>query len=248
VVPAHLRGDAGLDMTLRDRCADLAAALLRRPSYQDRLRMLIERYVPGYSFADVGCMWNVDGAYAFHALDKGAVQVTGIDLMAPSERFQAENARRGSRVTFVQGDINDPKLPERLGRVDVVFCSGVLYHMPNPVGTLEQLRAMCRRTLILGSATIPEQGIPQLAVYYPFLDARFHRRLLRRIDHARVGLDTAFRRDWPYANWFWGLTPSCVQAMLRTVGFEVQEVHTWRGAVCIVCRPRDTDVGASAGR
>ncbi len=235
-------------MTLRDRCADLAAALLRRPSYQDRLRMLIERYVPGHSFADVGCMWNVDGAYAFHALDKGAVQVTGIDLMAPSERFQAENARRGSRVTFVQGDINDPKLPERLGRVDVVFCSGVLYHMPNPVRTLEQLRAMCRRTLILGSATIPEQAIPQLAVYYPFLDTRFHRRLVRRIDHARAGLDTAFRRDWVYANWFWGLTPSCVQAMLRTVGFEVQEVHTWRRAVCVVCRLRDTDVGASAGR
>jgi len=99
-------------MTLRDRCAHLAAALLRRPSYQDRLRMLIERHVPGHSFADVGCMWNVDGAYAFHALDQGAVQVTGIDLMAPSERFQAENARRGSRIAFVQGDINDPKLLE----------------------------------------------------------------------------------------------------------------------------------------
>src|SRR5437899_12309912 len=90
-------------MRLSDRCVGLAATLLGRPSYQDRLRMLIERHAPGRSFADVGCMWNVDGAYAFHALDKGAVQVTGIDLMAPSERLQAENARRGSRVTFVQG-------------------------------------------------------------------------------------------------------------------------------------------------
>jgi 2-polyprenyl-3-methyl-5-hydroxy-6-metoxy-1,4-benzoquinol methylase len=226
-------------MTLRGRCAGLVAALLHRPSYQDRLRMLIERHAPGTSFVDVGCMWNVDGAYAFHAVDKGAVQVTGIDLQAASERFHAENARRGSRVTFVQGDINDPTLPERLGRTDVVFCSGVLYHVPNPLTTLEQLRALCRRTLILGSATIPEQGIPQLAVYYPFLDARFHGKLVPRTDHARVGLDTAFRHDSYYANWFWGLTLSCLRAMLETVGFETLEVYTWRRAVCVVCAPRE---------
>ena len=40
-------------MTLRDRCAGLAAALQRQPSYHDRLRMLIERHVPGSS-ADEG--------------------------------------------------------------------------------------------------------------------------------------------------------------------------------------------------
>jgi len=229
-------------MTLGDRCAGLAAALLRRPSYQDRLRMLIERHAPGHSFVDVGCMWNVDGTYAFHALDQGAVRVTGIDVQGATERFHTENRRRGSRVAFVEGDINDPTLPERLGRFDVVFCSGVLYHMPNPLTTLEQLRALCGRTLILGSATIPEQGIPQLALYYPFLDARFHRKLVPRIDWVKFGLDTTFRHDWYYANWFWGLTPSCAQAMLRTVGFEVQEVHNWRRALCVVCAPRDRGV------
>jgi len=226
-------------MTLRDRCAGLAAALLRRPPYQDRLRMLIERHAPGHSFVDVGCMWNVDGAYAFHALDKGAVQVTGVDVQEATERFHAENARRVLRVTFVQGDINDPTLPGRLGKVDVVFCSGVLYHMPNPLTTVEQLRALCRRTLILGSATIPEQDIPQLAVYYPLLDARFHRKLVRRIAGVKFGLDTAFRHDWYYANWFWGFTPSCIRAMLATVGFETLEVYTWRRAACFVCTPRD---------
>jgi SAM-dependent methyltransferase len=233
-------------MTLRDRCAGLAAKLLRRPSYQDRLRMLIERLAPGRSFVDVGCMWNVDGAYAFHALDQGAVGVTGIDVMGATDHFHAENARRGSRVTFVQADINDPTLPARLGKVDVVFCSGVLYHMPNPLTTLEQLRALCGRTLILGSATIPELHIPQVAVYYPFLDARFHRTLVRRTDHTKFGLDTAFRHDWRYANWFWGLTPSCVRAMLATTGFDTLEVYTWRSAVCIVCAPRDAGISSSA--
>ena len=208
--------------------------------------MLIQRHAPGRSFVDVGCMWNVDGAYAFHALDEGAVQVTGIDLQEATARFHAENARRGSRVTFVQADINDATLPARLGKVDVVFCSGVLYHMPSPLTTLERLRALCGRTLILGSATIPEQHIPQVAVYYPFLDARFHGMLVGHLDHPRFGLDTTFRHDWPYANWFWGLTPSCVRAMLATTGFETLEVYTWRSAVCIVCAPRDAGTGASA--
>ncbi len=198
------------------------------------MRQLIERHAAGRSFVDVGCMWNVDGAYAFHAFDRGATQVTGIDLLAATEAFVAENARRGSPVTIVQGDVNDPALTERLGKVDVVFCSGVLYHVPNPVATLQQLRALCRETLILGSATIRERRTPQTAVYYPFLDARARGRMTYRTPHLKVGLDTAMRDDWLYANWFWGLTPSCVQAMLRTAGFEPFEVHHFRHAVCVV--------------
>ena len=230
----------GIATTLVERCASLAAALLRRPPYQDRLRMLIERHAPGRSFVDVGCMWNVDGAYAFHALDNGAAKVTGVDVQGASERFQAENARRGSRVSFMKADINDATLPAKLGKVDVVFCSGVLYHVPSPLRTLERLLAICGQRLILGSATIPEQRIPQMAVYYPFLDERAHRRLVPHNDWTKVGVDTPFHRDWYYANWFWGLTPSCVRAMLATVGFEVLESYTWRRAICVVCAPRET--------
>ena len=55
----------------------------------------------------------------------------------------------------MQGDINDPDLPARLGRFDVVFCSGIIYHVPNPVLTLEQLRRLCGRVLILASPCFP---------------------------------------------------------------------------------------------
>jgi hypothetical protein len=76
---------------------------------------------------------------------------------------------------------------------------------------------------------------PQAAVHHPFLDERSRRRLAAPTEHVKFGLDTEFRADRAYANWFWGFTPSCVTAMLKTVGFEVLEMHPYRHAVCLVC-------------
>jgi hypothetical protein len=59
---------------------------------------LLRAFAPGRSVVDVGCMWAVAGAYCFAAEDAGASAVTGVDLMPVSERFEAEQARRGSAV------------------------------------------------------------------------------------------------------------------------------------------------------
>jgi SAM-dependent methyltransferase len=216
----------------------LASVLRLRSSLPARYRDLIARHAPGGSFADVGCMWNVDGTYAFHALDQGATRVVGVDLMPATERFLARNHARDDRVRFVHGDINDPTVVDGLGAFDTVFCSGVLYHVPNPVLTLEQLRRICRRVLILVSATIPELGVSQGAIFLPFLDARQRRRLNFRTPDVKMALDSAFVAEQGYANWFWGLTPTCIEAMVRSVGFEVSERYRYRHALCLVCRPR----------
>ena len=206
-----------------------------RPTVPDRYRALIARHAPGRTFIDVGCMWAVHGAYAFHALESGATAVTGVDLMAPSPEFVTRNLASGGGVRFVQGDINDPATSAAVGTADVVFCAGVLYHVPNPLLTLEQLRRICGETLLLGSATIPEQRQPQTAVFLPYLDARRRRALTYRSADVKIGLDTEFVRDQGYANWFWGLTPSAVEAMLRAAGFEVRERYLHRRSVCLVC-------------
>jgi SAM-dependent methyltransferase len=180
-------------------------------------------------------MWNVDGAYLFYALDSGAVGATGVDVRDVTEEFNAQNERRGSRARFFRGDVNDASLVERVGPADVVFCSGVLYHMPNPILTLEQLKRLSRPLLILGSATIPELAVPHGAIYYPFLDERARRALTYRTPHPKIGLDTDYRPEWDYSNFFWGLTPSCIDAMLQTVGFRVVERFKWRHSLCVVC-------------
>src|SRR4051794_35704201 len=102
---------------------------------------LIARFVGGKSFLDVGCMWSVDGALCFAAEDAGASRVTGLDVMAATPAFESERARRESRVQFVCGDLHDPGVVEPH---DVVWCSGVLYHVPDPVLALRRLRSLTR--------------------------------------------------------------------------------------------------------
>jgi len=183
-------------------------------------------------------MWKVDGAYAFHALAEGAARVTGLDVSLATPMFEACNQASGGRVGFVQGDVNDPALASTLGAADVVFCSGVLYHVPNPILTLQRLRGLCRETLLLGCATIPELGHPQSAVFLPFLPAAARAALTYRTGDEKIGLDGAFVPEWGYGNWFWGFTPSCVEAMARAAEFEVTERYPYRHAICLVCRPR----------
>src|SRR4051794_21275364 len=100
----------------------------RRRRVADR-DALVRAHAPGRSFLDVGCMWSVDGAVSFLAEDAGATAVTGLDLMPASERFEREREQRSSAVRFVQGDLHDTDV----GRHDVVWCFGVLYHVPSPL-------------------------------------------------------------------------------------------------------------------
>ncbi len=205
---------------------------------EERWRELIARHAPGRSFADVGCMWKVDGAYAFLAADRGATAVTGIDVMAATPGFAAANRARADAVRFRQGDVNDPALVDWAGVSDVVFCSGVLYHVPNPVFTLEQLRRICRETLILATASLAGARLPNAAVFVPGLDARRRAGLTYRTRWAKVGLDSPFRPEDGYANWVWLPSPDCVLAMLDVAGFTVRECYRGAHVTTVVATPR----------
>jgi 2-polyprenyl-3-methyl-5-hydroxy-6-metoxy-1,4-benzoquinol methylase len=205
---------------------------------EERWRALIAERAPGKSFLDVGCMWNVDGAYAFLAAESGAGPVVGVDVAEATQAFRQRNAERSEVVRFVQADVNDPQLAERIGRFDVVFCSGVLYHMPDPVLTLTRLRALCADTLILSSARIDELAVPQAAVYLPYLPAETRQALQYWSSHTKikVGLDTDYEAELGYGNWFWGLTPSAIRAMLRTSGFRITQDLVHRHVYTAVCQ------------
>ena len=49
---------------------------------------LIRRHAPGKSFADIGCMWGVNGEYAFAAEEAGATRVVGVDVFGPTPEFE----------------------------------------------------------------------------------------------------------------------------------------------------------------
>jgi len=212
------------------------------PEHTSLRLSLIERYAPGKSFADIGCLWGVHGFYSFFAEEHGATSVAAVDVYPASEEFERERARRRSKIDFIQGDINRQETIDRIGPRDVVFCSGLLYHVPNPVHTLSRLRLICNEVLILGSQTIPEFPVARnVAVFYPYLDAG-QRQLWDVSDGAGRGYGLARPYDVSqgYGNWFWGFTPSCLDAMLRCAGFEVIEGDAYVTPFdsCFVCRAR----------
>jgi hypothetical protein len=196
----------------------------------------LEPYVPGRSFVDVGAMWSIHGAIAFEAEKLGATPVTATDVMAPTAEYNAEYERRGSKVRFVQGDIHDPELRGRIGPHEVVWCAGVLYHCPNPVHTIQCLREITTSVLVLVSAGIPEiPGIRNGAVYFPLLsdkeraayDEAYNATLGDpRHPAERLGITTPFELEEGFGNWWWGLSPSAIESMLRSVGFSIEETKT----------------------
>jgi SAM-dependent methyltransferase len=226
---------------LRENVRALLARVARQPSYQERLRLLIAKYAATRTFLDVGCMWKVDGDYAFLAADGGATGVCGLDLKPATPKFETRNARRPDKLRFHQGDINRLDTVRAIGTFDLVFCSGVLYHVPNPLLTLARLRSVCRELMVLGTSIIPELNMPQGAIYYPHLSPEARRVLTYRTppEYQKTGLDTEYRPDWDYSNYFWGLSPSAVEALLQSAGFTVVERYRWRRALCVVCRAVD---------
>ncbi len=206
-------------------------------SYGD-LPRYVRDHAPGGSFADIGCMWGVNGSYAFLAEEAGATSVKGVDVFGPTPEFEAEHRRRASQVDFILGDILRPETLAAVGQVKTVLCAGVLYHLPNPFDLLVALRRICSGTLILRTSTIPEiPGLPQAAVYYPMLTPAD--RALWNLSGLglmkQVGITDGFEADQGYGNWFWGLTPSAVEAMLATAGFRVDHRAHEAFAHTVVC-------------
>jgi hypothetical protein len=232
--------------------AALARALIATARLRRRLRRardtvwerrseLVGRLAPGASFADVGCMWGANGRVAFLAEERGADPVTAFDAAPPTPEFEAERTRRSSAVRYVRGDLHDPAAAEAIGRHDVVWCTGVIYHSPHPLLLLERLAAVCGEVLVLGSKTVPEvPGLRQATVFYPSLPAT-DRRAFAAMDAAEMtGLTTPFDRrpERSSANYWWGLTPSALRAMTESAGFRVTaELRHDAFLVDLIARP-----------
>ena len=234
-------------------------ALLRRPLFNglwrravgfrgqyigsyDRLPEFIANNAPSKSFVDVGCMWGVDGEYAFLAEAAGATKVLGVDLFGPTPEFTRKHTERKSSVEFVLGDISRAETLRQIGRVDVVFCAGVLYHHPSPYDLLVALRRMCSTTLILRTSTIPEmRSVPNGAVYFPLLSEKDRRRwnLSSLGLFNQVGISTPFEPREGYGNWFWGLTPSALKSLVETAGVRVEMTFTEAFAQTLICTPTE---------
>jgi len=209
----------------------------------------------GKSFAEVGGLWGTVNEQVTVAARAGATSTTMIDV-APEdqqeggnlwERFRERAESLGVLDTnFVRGNIDDRETVERVGPYDVVSCSGVLYHCPDPLRTLRNLRAITNETLILGTASMPETVTtvagevavePGSALLVPALThsqrAILGSWLFELGEVQALGVNYPLEGGWDlgdYSAWWWFFTRDYVAALLELVGFEVLNVVSyWEG-------------------
>jgi tRNA (mo5U34)-methyltransferase len=158
----------------------------------------------GRSVLDVGA-W--DGFFSFEAERRAASRVVAVDSYCWSgegwgTKAGFELARRilGSKVEDHESEVLDLD-PARLGRFDVVFCFGVLYHMRHPFLMVERVAALASDLLILEThVDLLDVAKPAMA-FYP---------------GAELNQD--------HSNWC-GPNHAMVEGMLRDVGFREVRIH-----------------------
>lgn len=67
----------------------------------------------------------------------------------------AEIMRRHPHRTASVIDLRDPHSHDHLGKFDIVFCYGVLYHVAFPDRVIEDLARVCKELLLLSTAVNP---------------------------------------------------------------------------------------------
>jgi tRNA (mo5U34)-methyltransferase len=152
----------------------------------------------GKTFLDIGA-W--DGFYSFEAEKRGAKRVLATDSFiwqnkswASKDGFDFAKRALNSKVEEMTIDSLDIS-PETVGLWDVVFYSGVLYHMKHPMLSLERAASVAKELLILQSMTDMGWHMRPAIAFYPGSELR--------------GDPT---------NWC-GPNLRCIKAMLKLCGF-----------------------------
>jgi tRNA (mo5U34)-methyltransferase len=167
----------------------------------------------GKSVLDIGC--NA-GFYAFEMKRRGASRVVGIDT-DPRYLAQAQLASEvlGHEIELRQLDVYSvAQLGERF---DFVIFMGVLYHLRHPLLALDLLHDHVTRDMLLFQSMLRGPEPVPVDADYPF--ARTD--VFERPGHpALYFVENRYAGDW--TNW-WIPNRACVEAMLRSSGFTIDQ-------------------------
>jgi 2-polyprenyl-3-methyl-5-hydroxy-6-metoxy-1,4-benzoquinol methylase len=120
---------------------DTLAKLRARGARSEFARLLDQAIPPGARVLDLGCG---TGQMALFLAAAGTRDVVAADLTRESLALGAAAARRFGidRVTFVETDLRRPAL--RPASFDVVVCTGVLHHTPEPAAAFATVAELAR--------------------------------------------------------------------------------------------------------
>ena len=200
----------------------------------ERFAHAVPRDLRGRSVLDIGC--NA-GFYAIEMKERGADRVLGIDT---DEGYLAQ-ARFATQVHGVDVELRNMSVYE-VGllreKFDLVLFMGVVHHLRHPLLALDLLhRHVVRGELLFKSMLRGNPEVARLEDDYALTE----RRVFDAPGYPRLHfVERRYAGD--ETNW-WIPNRACVEAMLRSAGFDIvarpdDEVY--------VCRPRDRAAAAAS--
>ena len=214
----------------------------------------IEALAPGKSFMDVGGLWGTRNEKVSVALKAGARAATMADIAPLGHQlwqdFDEHCRRLGiSGYACTRLDVVEPPADQAALVHDVVHCSGIIYHVPDPYRMLANLRKLASEHLIITSMVVPEhienaQGrldfpadhaafVPSLTdITRAIVAAHFD-----ALDLSVAAINTPLAEPWRwpdgtpnYGPWWWLMSPAFLRGVIEVAGFTIEdECWSWEG-------------------
>ncbi|MFL6618493.1 MAG: TIGR04290 family methyltransferase [Povalibacter sp.] len=178
----------------------------------DKLERTVPKDLSGWSILDIGC--NA-GFYSLQLANRGA-HVLGLEiepLYLRQAQWIAHEYELTDRLEFVEGDVY--QLINSNRKFDLVWFTGVFYHLRYPTLALDLVRRASTRYMMFQSMTMPGTSKTSTPEDLP-LDAR--EAMLQEIWPKMAFIEHRVAGD--ESNW-WAPNAACVEALLRSAGFDV---------------------------
>lgn len=197
----------------------------------------VARSVPGKSFADVGGLYGTVAEKVSVAHRAGAASVEMVDVVPFSDPMWAAFEGRMGELGISGYWKTSASVLEMDASYDAVHCSGVLYHMPEPMALLRALHRISREAVVLGCVVSPRRmqngaGVLEVpgsaAIHLPALSGAEkavvaeHFRPL--VGDRALGLTAPATWDpEDFSPWWWLPTSGCLRGACEAAGFSVLE-------------------------
>ncbi len=201
---------------------------------QDKLDLIdyFFQHYPATAFAELGCVWGVDGGYGRYILDRYQVS-RGVQVDRALTEMMKEKAAEHPQLHFFRRNFCEADVPNLVGDVDVVILFDVLLHQVKPDwhDLLNMYAPRTKHFLIYNqqwissahTARLLDFGKEQYFKKIPVGAENFeaYKGLFDRLDKATPAEPGRLFRNSTVI-WQWGITDADLITNLGELGFNLQ--------------------------
>lgn len=214
------------------------------------------------SFIDVGGLWGTVNEMVTISALAGASKYAMADIQVEDHElwsaFDVRCEERGVKdYQKIITDICDEVEVNKLPKFDIVHCSGIIYHVSDPIQFIQNLASISNDYVMIGSMTIPEnitnkagsldtptgtahlipaiQDSTRAILEEYFLECKIRPQVAERKDYAALFKPSRRVKTGP---WWWVYTPATLRSFAEVCDLEVVAEHTSNNGLYsdIMCR------------